>query len=600
MTWRCVLVVTACLALAACEEPARPGPQRPGELRVAVFGTLKGLDPVQADEESSATCVVNVFDQLYQYHPWERPHRLMPCLAAALPEVSSDGTVVTIRLRTDATYVDDPCFEGGKGRRVTAHDVAFCMRRLVDPGSRSGMAWLLEGRIRGLDAFAAAAGERPADPRRAAYPASEGFPSVEGIEVKDDATLVLRLAVLDPDLAYVFAAPALSIYPPEAVARYGADLRLHAVTSGPYAVASITARRLELVRRTTWRDERVPALPAASEEDALPPSLADARLPLNERVVVEVFEDDTPRWQAFLDGRLDHSSIPKDRFLEAVDAEGRLRPALAERGVRLRKEPRLELVYLAFNHDDSVLGRAADEKGTALRRAISLTLDEDLTRAQGYNGRALRVEGPIVGGLPEHDPTFINPWKRAPEETQEAARDRARKLLADAGLPGGKGVPVLRLDTTGGDVDMQFAAALQRDLRSIGLRVEPHVVTWQEQIQRQRTSQFQLVGLAWGADYPSAQNFLQLFYGPNRAPGPNSSNYRNPAFDALYDKALGLPAGPERTALWRQMERIVVDDVACLFQYRRVQWTLVQPWLTGYRFNDLVPKTFAWCRVGPR
>lgn len=597
---RCVALL-ACLLLAACDDAARPGPQRPGELRVGCVGTLKGLDPIQADEEASATCVANVFDQLYQYHPWARPLRLMPCLAAALPEVSPDGTVVTIRLRTDATYVDDPCFEGGKGRTVKAHDVAFCLQRLVDPGSNSPMTWLLEGRIRGLDAFAAAAGARGADPRRASYEPSAGFPAVEGIEVKDDATLVLRLNARDPDLAYLLAAPALSIYPPEAVRRYGAELAQHAVTSGPYSVVALTPRRLELVRRPTWREERAPTLEKDAGADPLPSSLAGARLPLNERVVLEVIDDDTAAWKAFLEGRLDRSGIPAGMFLEAVDpATEALRPALADRGLRLLKEPRLELIYQAFNHDDPVVGRAAGERGRTLRRAISLAVDEDWARSQLYNRRVRRVEGPIVGGLPEHDPAFVNPWKRGPNETMEAARDRARRLLADAGMAGGKGVPVLRVDTTASAADQEFVAAFQRDLKAIGLAVTPHVATWQEQIRRQREATYQMAGLAWGADYPSAQNFLQLFYGPNRSPGPNSSNYRHPAFDALYARALTLPAGPERTALWREMERLVVDDAACVFLYRREQWTLVQPWLAGFRHNGVVPKTFAWCRVGAK
>src|SRR5439155_16539475 len=86
-------------------------------------------------------------------------------------------------------------------------------------------------------------------------------------------------------------------------------------------------------------------------------------------------------------------------------------------------------------------------------------------------------------------------------------------------------------------------------------------------------------------------------YGPNTSPGPNGSNYSNPAFDALYDKAQKLPEGPERTELYRKMQRIVVDDCVWIFKYRRLNFSLTQPWLSNYRYSDISPKDYKYCRV---
>lgn len=68
------------------------------------------------------------------------------------------------------------------------------------------------------------------------------------------------------------------------------------------------------------------------------------------------------------------------------------------------------------------------------------------------------------------------------------------------------------------------------------------------------------MGYGWSLDYPDAENTLQLFYGPNEAPGSNASNYKNPEYDALYEQAAVMQPGPERTELLQRMNQMVIDD----------------------------------------
>jgi ABC-type transport system substrate-binding protein len=86
------------------------------------------------------------------------------------------------------------------------------------------------------------------------------------------------------------------------------------------------------------------------------------------------------------------------------------------------------------------------------------------------------------------------------------------------------------------------------------------VSTWPEFDAKKKKKQAQMWGLAWGADYPDSENFLQLFYSPNSNEGSNESNYSNPAFDKLYEQALTMEDTPERTALYRQMAEMVIED----------------------------------------
>lgn len=599
-TW---LLAACALVLGACGADPYPDQPDDGTLYVALIDEMKGFDPTQADEEISNTCVYNVYDQLYEYHNLKRPFQLVPSLAAAMPEVSADEKTWTIRLKPGIRYHDNPCFTatGGRGRELVASDVVFCIQRLMDAHVDSPGAWVLEGRIEGLDAFREASGAEGALGRadRAAYPPEDGYPAVAGLAAPDPHTLVIRLTQPYPELTWVLAMSYLSVYPPEAVAFHGARFRENPVSTGPYLLQEYDrARRMVLVRNPGYRDDRYPTEGNPGDEALGRLAHAGRPLPLNDRVVATVIKEDTPLWLYFLSGHLDRAGIPKDNFDAAVDPlTEALKGTPAAHGVRLERDPRIEVIYDCFNFDDPVVGRAAGERGRALRRAMSLATDEEWARVNLYNRRVSRVEGPVLREFPEHDPAFVNPWKRQPGETYEQALGRARQVLADAGMPGGEGVPAIDVDVSDSSTDEQFFVAFQTDMRRIGLTVRPYKASWQEMIRRQRESKFQMTGLAWGADYPEAQNFLQLFYGPNRSPGSNSSNYENAAYDDLYRQALALKPGPERTALYRQMERMVVDDAVWIFRYRREQWTLLQPWLSGYRYNDISLRSYKYSHV---
>ena len=70
-----------------------------------------------------------------------------------------------------------------------------------------------------------------------------------------------------------------------------------------------------------------------------------------------------------------------------------------------------------------------------------------------------------------------------------------------------------------------------------------------------------LIGMGWGLDYPDSENVLQLFYGPNQSPGSNSSNFDDTRYNELFDRAKTMQPGPERTAVYRELNKIIIDQV---------------------------------------
>jgi ABC-type transport system substrate-binding protein len=581
-------------ATGGCGTNAYPG-EPAGTLHVSLVSEIKGLDPIQADEETTSTVVINLYDQLYEYEHLKRPFELRPCLAEAMPEVSADGLTYTIRLRKGIRFNDDPCFSktGGQGREFVASDVVYSFQRLMDAKLDARGTWIFDGKIVGLDAFHAASGQAKGKP------AVEGYPPVEGLSAPDERTVVIKLTEAYPQIMWVLAMSYGSIYPPEAVAYYGDDFKNRAVTTGPYVIEEYKPnQRIVLRRNPAYRtDDRYPSDEGRPGDRAIGRlSEAGKVLPLNERVVATVMKETTPMWLYFMRGYLDRVGVPKDNFASAIDPKTKeLIPEMKQRGVTLDKDPRLEVIYDCFNMQDPVVGKG--EKARAIRRAMSLAFDYDWAKTNLYNDRVSRVEGPIIEEFDEFDPAFVNPWKPRPGETRAQVLDRARKILADAGMPGGKGIPEIEQDMQDDTTNRQFFQSSQRDFAEIGIKLKPYTSTWSEMDARINKGQVQMFGQSWGADYPDAQNFLQLFYGPNKAPGPNGSAYQNPEFDRLFAQASTMQKSPERRRIYQELQRIVVDDCVWIVKYRRENYNLINPWLHGYRYNDISAKYYKYCRV---
>lgn len=611
-----------------------------GTLRVPVVEPVRTLDPALAHHNSERLCVVNLFDQLYEYEHLARPFALRPALAAAMPEVSEDRRTYTIKLKKGVRYQDDACFEGGKGREVTAHDVVFCFKRLMDANVPATGRWLFDKRIEGLDAFVKASAKVPKKVNRSSYTTEQGYPDVAGFEAVDDHTLKIRLDRPYPALTWVLAHSYASIYPPEAVATYGADFGRKPVGSGPYRVATFRgnpANLVALVKSPTYREDRYPESGSGADREAGMLEDAGKLLPRNNRVDVVVIPDVVDQWNRFLAGQLDLCPVPTQSASAILTGDIQPLEWLANRGVTLHKEPQLKVMYTAFNMEHEVYGykaadiaaakaakalkekaeeleeevtkeaiaearEAAAEKallqGRAIRRAISLVYDDGWTHHQHWSGLVEALHGPLLSGFPEYDAYFQNEWQRYPGDPLEDAIERAKKVLAEAGLEDGKGIPTLRMDVVGTGTDGSEVgfARIQKNCAKIGITIEANYLTFEKVRARITDRSSPMWMMSWQLDYPDPENLLQLFYGPG-VPLPNDSGYRNPEFDKLYEEALTMPPGDDRSAIYQEMQEIVVEDCVYVWSYRMQSLWMTHDWLRSWRRNEICPKYFKYCSV---
>jgi ABC-type oligopeptide transport system substrate-binding subunit len=117
-------------------------------------------------------------------------------------------------------------------------------------------------------------------------------------------------------------------------------------------------------------------------------------------------------------------------------------------------------------------------------------------------------------------------------------------------------------------------------------------------LKRIQNRQAQMWGIGWGADYPDAENFLQLFYGPNATPGGmNASYYKNKDFDSFFAKARILPDSPVRTEMYKKLGRMVAEECPVILGLHRIVIALRQPWIKNGLYDEFVYPRAKYLRV---
>jgi ABC-type transport system substrate-binding protein len=227
-------------------------------------------------------------------------------------------------------------------------------------------------------------------------------------------------------------------------------------------------------------------------------------------------------------------------------------------------------VYSTINMDFPEFGYNDDpereRRNHALRCAMIRGFDWEARNESWYANLGSIFPGVIPPLLPEFDPDL----SRA-SVTYDPAY--ARQLLADNGWHADN-LPELIYGTTPGPTSRLFFEQFRAWMLRIGYPKEKIVLktyaTFGDIAKAWSNSELPLVTKGWGLDFPDAENTLQLFYGPNAAPGSNDGNYRNPAYDELFRQAAVMLPGAERTALYRRMNEIVIDDCVAISGLSRV------------------------------
>jgi len=581
---RALLLACALLLMGNSVEAAEPK-VLPKVLRYAFRAAETNFDPSQLSDIYSRAVTAHIFEALYTYDPLARPARIVPLVAAALPEISADFKTFTIRLKPGIFFTDDPAFKGpipGKGREVVAQDYVYSFKRFADPALKSPNWSVLEEA--GLLGLSAVREKALAGKTRFDYDAP-----VEGLRALDRYTLQLRTAAPRPRLVELILAGSdlRGALAREVVEAYGASVGEHPVGTGPFVLQDWRrSSRIVLARNTAYRERVYEAQPAAddAEGQALLARFKGRRLPMIDRVEIAVIEEPQPRWLSFLAVEHDFLELVPEEFISQALPGAKLATNLARRGMQAWQIQRPDVTLTIFNMEDPLVGGYTPEK-VALRRAIGLALDTPREITLVRRDQAVPAQAIVVPHTTGYDPAFKS-------EMSEYDPARAKALLdiygyidrdGDGWREQPDGSPLLLVRNTQSDsAYRQLDELWAKNLGAIGLRLQIKVAQWPENLKSARAGRFMIWPVGSSAERPDGQTSLQRLYGPASG-GQNLARFKLPAYDALYERMQSLPDGPERAALFLEAKRLSVAYMPYKNHVHRIVTDMAQPWLLGYR-----------------
>ena len=561
----------------------------------------KDLDPATAYDTLSHQINGEICATVVEYDYLTRPYRLIPGLAEKVPDLLADdkGFYLAFSLREDLLFADDACFKG-KERRVTAFDFAFALERAADPKIGSPIFESLSV-ISGFRAFSSRLVELRKDAKNEGLSAWELYKKaggIDGIEIKNELDVVIRLSERAPQMIFWFAVPFTAPIPHEALEYYdGKEGRPtfseHPVGAGPFRIGIYDKQsRITLIRNENYHGLRHPEWKApgsffpefGKDDPGFEPDTAGKALPLLDHIELRREKESIPSFSKFLQGYYDLSGVSRDSF-DSVMRGSELSPDLKSAGVRLLTGVSSDIYYIGFNMDDPILGAASAERGKKLRQALSLALNVPEYLKVFMNGRGVHAQSPFPPGLAGYDPRYRNPYGAF-------NLAKAKQLLVDAGYPGGidpktSKALTLHFDTSDTSPDGALRYRFFSDSwKKIGVNVVVDATSFNRFQEKLREGAFQIYLSGWLADYPDPENFgflLQSDMSRTKNGGPNSSNFSNAEYDKLYLEMKVESDLNKREALLREMRDLLNDEMPWIPLFHSERYGLYHSWLKGVK-----------------
>ena len=571
----------------------------------------KSLDPAMVTGLLESRIITCLFEGLTTYDP--KTCQPLPGMAESW-DISSDKLTYTFHLRPNAKWSD--------GSPVTAQDFHWSHRRLLDPMTASEYAYQLwyvkngrkytTGRVDvgdpveiEMNEFAADAlpfarnkvlkgrlisvappyADKPADdeseeaaPKRKYVVESDGqrrtfepgegpngckqvlidFEQV-GCKALDDHTYQMTLDNPTPYLLELTGMFPLFPVNPKCFETYGYPGWVkteNIVTNGPFLVASRKIReRIRMVKNPDYWDQ------------------ANVKVNTIDAMVVE---SDTTALNIYLTGGAE--------WIQTVPATI-VKQLLAEYPLDLQPMPTFQLYFYRINVTRPPLNNPLVRK--ALAMAINKReIVEGVTRA---------------GEVPAR--SFVPPVIKRYEPFQDYETalagdfnpDEARRLLAKAGFPGGRGFPKMSILYNSNETHQKIAELIQRQWKeNLGIDFEPENQEWNAYLSAERKLQYWVDRAGWVGDYIDPNTFLDMFV---TGGGNNRTGWGNPRYDQLIADAAREIDPKRRVRILHNAEAILMDELPIIPLYYFVATNMVRPYVHGFYGNVLDDHPLKWISI---
>lgn len=517
-------------------------------------------------------------------------------------------------------------FEQGT-RELVADDFVYALKRHATTRITTPIYGIFSEYVVGLKEYGDMVKKEDAKLRIGQDPASLDKPFLDfrkwplaGATAPDKHLLRIRLHGKYPQWKYwmqmTFMAPvpweADAFYAQPGMAENSLTLDNWPVGTGPFMVTEfVKDRRIVMKKNPNYRGEPYPC--DGMPEDKAKGLLEDCgkKTPFVDGIVATVEREATPQKNKFRDGYYDmevfeRTDLGIQYLVEANDSD-EVAETYRKKGFNFPKYGDVNSYFIAFNMLDPVIGWGENEgqraRNRKLRQAITIAIDWDeyskvFPKKAGATAMSLLPEG--IPGSREGTPEGVNPMTHKLVNGKSVRRpiEDALKLMEEAGYPDGRDVKsgkplVINYDfyappTPERKPEIDWVV---KQFAKLGIQLEVRATDNNQFQDKVRKGKHQVFWTGWNADYPDAENFLFLFYGPNSksvSDGENVANYQNPEFDKLFTQLKMMDDGPAKQEIVDKMNDILRRDSPLSFGFYPYASAAVQKWVTNSKPAILV------------
>lgn len=525
-----------------------------GVFRMNEIEDFRSLYPLDITEVVSQRISSQVYEGLVKLS--QADLTILPSLAQKW-EKNADASQWIFLIRKGVKYHDDECFPGGKGREITAKDFMYCFQQLcsVSP-QNSQFGNTFKDRVVGANEYYQSTVDKNPLPG-----------GISGIKIIDEYTIQIDLLFPFAGFLNILSTPACWVYPKEALDKYGVEMRSKCVGTGPFQAKNIKEGDVVILERN----------PDYWDVDEY-----DNKLPYLDALKFSFIKEKKNELLEFKRGNLDMVfQIPVESISDILGELDHAKEANAP--FDLQVIPAMTIFYFGFQIQSDIF----DKK--EVRLAFNYSIDRDKIVNYTLQGEGVPAKyGIVPPSFKDYDSKSIKGF------TFDV--DKARKYLAAAGYPNGKGFPklILQLNQGGNNRNIQIAEVIQKMLmENLNIEIELSVLAQAEHLERIETGKTLFWRTGWVADYPDPETFLTILYSkhiPKNLSDKaylNSMRYKNVRFDSLFTAAMQEVDIEKRMKLYMQADQVAIDDAAIMPIFYDENYRLVQTYIKSFPANAM-------------
>ena len=482
------------------------GKKKADGITVQIGPNPETLDPALNSAVDGGNMLITLFETLLII---DQDNKVQPGQAEKY-EVSPDGLTWTFTMRDGLKWSD--------GTELNAKDFEYTFKRIADTNVAAPYAETVIGMIEGYkDAI------------------DSKNPEKLNVKASDDGkTLTIKLAYPCSYFDKIVAFGTMSPVQKATVEKNGDSWATKPETyvcNGPYTITEWTPSEKIVCKKNEnykggWDSSKI----------------------VNDKLTFLLLEDSSASYTAYTGGT---AQLIKDVPTEEI-------PTLKkDKKDEFNVDPILGTYYLSMNLNK------APFNNKNVRKALSLAIDRDYVANTVMQGTYTPAYNYVGTGVDDVDPgKFLENSKAANggktyiSEDYKANLEEAKKALAEAGYPEGKGFPTITYSTNDTGYHKAVAEYLQQVYKDLGITMNIDIVDWSSFTPKRRAGEYEMARNGWVMDYNDASNMIELFYSSN---GNNDGKYNNPAFDKALNDSKVADKAAHFTAL-HEAEKIVSED----------------------------------------